>query len=96
MKGAAESHLDLRRLEQQVAERRVAGRGQHCVLNVGELEAQRAQLVGLGLAAGAFGLQEIPEGSGRSHDEVQEQQQEENNQLGLCPNLEHESLGVAI
>lgn len=66
------SHLDLRGLEQQVAECRVAGRGQHCVLDVGEFEAQGAELVQLGLAAGAFGLQEIPEGGGRSQGEEEE------------------------
>lgn len=58
------SHLHIRGFEQQVAERRVAGRGQHRVLDVGQLQAQRAQVVRLGFAAVAFGLQEVPVGGG--------------------------------
>lgn len=54
------SYLHVGGFEQQVAERRVEGRWQHRVFDVGQLQAQRSQIIGLGLAAVPFGLEEIP------------------------------------
>lgn len=50
--------------QQQVAEWLVAGRWQHHVLDVGQLQAQRPQVIRFGLATVPLGLKKIPE---RSH-----------------------------
>lgn len=54
-------YLHIGGFEQQVAERCVAGRGQHRVFNVSELQTQLSQIIRLGLAACPFRLEEIPE-----------------------------------
>lgn len=79
------SHLHIRRFEQQVAEWRVTGRGQHRVLDVGQLQAQRAQVVRLGFAAVAFGLQEVPVGGCQSTDSVLKEQHDP-----LCRHASHD------
>ena len=56
------THLDVWGFEQQVAEWFVAGRRQHRVLYVVDLQTQRAKVVGLVLVSVPFGLQKVPAG----------------------------------
>lgn len=53
-------YLHIRGFEQQVAEWCVAGRWQHRVFYVGQLQTQGSQIIRLGLAAVSFRLEEIP------------------------------------